>query len=317
LALPQLFAIVLPFAVFVAVAYGIQRLHTDNEVMVVYASGMTGWQVISPVLRTISYAVLLNLVLNLFVQPVAFRSMRETIYEVRSDLASAIIRPGEFVSPAVNLTIFARELKNGVMSDVFIHDGRDQEKPTTFFAKTGVFANVAARPSITLNNASRQTLSADGILEFLEFSSTSFELNGVIDPQGELFYKYSDRYISELFNPDPNNVWEMQHVKNLRAEGHYRMSSPLYNYTLGLLALVALLAGNFSKMGYGRRLITFGVVALLVRLLGFTLASAAESNEILNIAQYGLPIGVSGLCLWLLFRPKPAPPVAALELAAK
>ncbi|VAV88849.1 hypothetical protein MNBD_ALPHA06-521, partial [hydrothermal vent metagenome] len=41
LALPQLFAIVLPFAVFVAVAYGIQRLHTDNEVMVVYASGMT------------------------------------------------------------------------------------------------------------------------------------------------------------------------------------------------------------------------------------------------------------------------------------
>lgn len=304
LALPQLFSIILPFAVFVAVAHGIQRLHTDNEIVVVYAAGMTRLQVISPVLRMISYVVLLNLLLNLFVQPMAFRTMRETIYQVRSDLASAIIRPGEFVSPAINLTIFVRELRNGIMSDVFIFDGRDQEKPTTIFAKNGVFANVSDNPSITLNNASRQSLSADGVLEFLEFSSTSFELTGVIDPQGELLYKFSDRFVSELFNPDKNNYWEVQHTNDLLAEGHYRLASALYNYALGLLALLALLGGEFSKLGYSRRLIVFGTLALVVRLTGFTLTSAARDTALINWLQYAFPIGVSLICLWLLLSGK-------------
>ncbi|MBN4047873.1 LptF/LptG family permease, partial [Oceanicaulis sp. AH-315-P02] len=237
-------------------------------------------------------------------------SMRETIYEVRSDLASSIIKPGEFVSPANNLTIFAQDLQNGVMSDVFIYDARDPEKPITLFAKSGVFANVSNNPSITLNEASRQSLSKDGNLEFLDFSSTSFELDGVIDPQGDLLYKYSDRYISELFHPDLNDIWEVTNKKQLMAEGHYRLSSPLYNYALALLALVALLGGQFSKLGYARRLISFGVAALLVRLTGFTIASAAGDAVLFNILQYLLPIFVSLVCLWLLLSPKKTTPKA-------
>ncbi len=307
LSLPQLFAIVLPFAVFIAVAYSVHRLHHDNEIVVAYAAGMTGWQVISPILRAVSYAVLFNLVLNLFAQPMAFRSMRETIYEVKSDLASAIVRPGEFVSPAANLVIFARELKNGVMHDVFIHDGRNQEKPTTFLAKTGVFANQKNRPSITLNDASQQTFGTDGTVEFLDSSSMSFELSGVIEPQGDFLYKYSDRYIGELFHPNSADFWEMTHTKQLAAEGHYRLASPLYNYALCLLALLALLGSDFNKFGYGRRLIIFGVAALIIRLFGFALTSAAGDNSQLNSLQYALPILVSGISLWLLFRPKAVP----------
>ncbi len=312
LALPQLFAIILPFAIFIAIGYAIQQLQSDNEIMVAYAAGMTQWQILSPALRVISYAVLVNLLLNLFAQPMAFRSMRETIYQVRSDLATAIIRPGEFVSPAVNLTIFVREMNNGLMSDVFIHDGRDEENPMTFFAKSGAFANISEKPSITLNNASRQNLSEGGVLEFLQFSSTSFELNGVIEPQGELLYKYSDRYISELFNPDPLNFWEMQNADNLRAEGHYRLASPLYNYTLGLLALLALLGGEFNKLGYGRRLVMFGAVALVVRLVGFTITSAAQDMPGLNALQYIFPITVSLLCIGALLRNKRAVPETSL-----
>jgi len=307
LSLPQLFSIVLPFAVFVAVGYGIQRMHTDNEIVVMYAGGMTQWQVISPILRAVSFAVLINLVLNIYVQPIAFRSMREAIYDVRSDLATAIIRPGQFVSPATNLTLFAKELDNGVMRDVFIYDGRNQEKPTIFLAKSGVFANVKDHPSITLNIASQQSIANDGTLEFLNFSSMSFELAGVIEPQGDLLYKYSDRFVSELFHPNPVDLWEMTHVDDLAAEGHYRLSSPLYNYTLCLLALVALLSGDFNKLGYGRRLIIYGVLALVIRLMGFSLQAAAADTPALNPLQYALPIAVCFACIWKLFAHKPIP----------
>lgn len=306
LTLPQLLSVIMPFAVFVAVIYAVQRMHTDNEIVVFYAGGMSQWAVISPVLRAVSLVVILNLVLNLFVQPVTFRAMREAIYKVRSNIVSSIVRPGEFAHPAPNLTIFAREMDNGVLKDVFIQDSRNPEDTFTLLAASGVVSKNTDKPSITLRNARRQKLNSDGTLTFLAFSSTRFELNGVIKPQGELVYKFSDRYLSELFHPDMADFWQQQNAKALYAEGHYRLSSPLYNFTFALMALAALLAGDFSKLGYGRRLMVFGALALLTRLLGFTVQAAAESMAWANWVQYLLPIGVSAVCMWLLFKNKQA-----------
>lgn len=312
LTLPQLLSIIMPFAVFVSVTYAVQRMHTDNEIVMFYTGGMSQWAVISPVLRAVSIVVILNLALNLFVQPVTFRAMREAIFKVRSNIVSSIVRPGEFAHPAVNLTIFAKEMDNGVLKDVFIQDSRNPESPYTLLAASGVISKNTKQPSITLRNAKRQVLNKDGTLTYLTFSSTRFELSGAIKPQGELVYKFSDRYLSELFNPDMADFWQQQNVKSLYAEGNYRLASPLYNIAFALMALAALLAGDFSKLGYARRLIIFGGLALLVRLLGFAVQSAAGNAFWLNAVQYLLPVGVSATCLWLLFRKKQIPPQTAV-----
>ncbi len=299
LALPQLISIILPFALFISVGYAVQRLHTDNEFMVAFAGGMTRWAVIAPVMRIAVLAVLLNLVVNTWVQPTAYKAMRETIYKVRSDIASSIVRPGEFVTPALNLTIFARDVQNGVLSDVMIHDGRNHKKPLTYFAKSGVFMQVNQNPALSLTNVTRQSIGEDGALEILEFTRTTFELRGVIKPQGALLYKRSDRYLGELFHPDPTNYWDRENANALLAEGHYRLSAPLYNLAFALMALAALLGGDYSRMGYGRRLIVAGTLALLIRLTGFSLEAAATEIPALNPLQYALPLVVSAVCLWL------------------
>ena len=300
LALPQLLSIILPFAVFIAVAYAVQRLQTDNEVMVAYAGGMTRWAVIDPVVRLATLAALLNLGVGLWVQPVAYKVMRKAIYDVRSDLASALIHPGAFSTPALHLTFFVRDVNNGVLEDVMIHDGRNAQKPVTYFAKSGVFMDTGNNPALLLNNATRQNVTPQGTLEVLQFSRTSFELRGIIEPQGALFYKPSDRFLSELFHPDPANYWDQQNTGALKAEGHSRLSSPLYNIAMALLALAALLGGQYSRMGYTRRLLVAGTLALLIRLLGFSISSAAVDQPALNAVQYALPVFVCALCLWLI-----------------
>ncbi|PHS28729.1 MAG: LPS export ABC transporter permease LptF [Robiginitomaculum sp.] len=300
LALPQLVSIILPFALFIAVAYAVQRLHTDNEFMVAFAGGMTRWAVITPILRIAVLAVLVNLVVNTWAQPTAYKAMREIIYKVRTDLAASIIRPGEFVTPALNLTIFARDVQNGVLSDVMIHDGRDHKKPHTYFAKSGVFVETQQNPALSLTNVTRQSISGDGALEILEFSRTTFELRGVIEPQGALLYKRSDRYLGELFHPDPTNYWDRENTAALYAEGHARLSAPLYNIAFALLALVALLGGDYSRMGYGRRLMVAGSLALFVRLVGFSIEAASAEIPVLNLVQYALPVLLGSVSLWLV-----------------
>ncbi len=300
LALPQLLAIILPFAVFIAVAHAVSRLHSDNEVMVAFAGGMTRWAVIDPVLRLACLAALVNLAVGVWLQPYAYKAMRKTIHDVRSDLAAALIHPGAFTTPALNLTFFARDVKNGVLDDVMIHDGRNAQKPVTYFAKSGAFIDTGSNPALLLINATRQNVTADGTLEVLQFSRTSVELRGVIEPQGALFYKPSDRFLGELFHPDPANYWDQQNAGALKAEGHFRLSLPLYDIAFALMALAALLGGEYSRMGYTRRLLAAGALALLLRLLGFAISALAADRPTLNLVQYALPLSAAALSLWLI-----------------
>ena len=48
LALPELVSLILPVAVFVAAAIALNRMHTEHEIVVCFAGGMSRWEVISP-----------------------------------------------------------------------------------------------------------------------------------------------------------------------------------------------------------------------------------------------------------------------------
>src|SRR6218665_1305870 len=51
LATPQIISLLMPIALFIATASALNAAHRDNEVVVAQASGMSNWQVASPVLR--------------------------------------------------------------------------------------------------------------------------------------------------------------------------------------------------------------------------------------------------------------------------
>jgi lipopolysaccharide export system permease protein len=101
----------------------------------------------------------------------------------------------------------------------------------------------------------------------------------------------SDRYLDELFFPVAEDDWAIRFRDRLFAEGHYRLSAPLYAPALVLIALAAILGGQYSRTGYARRIALSAVAALLVRLLGFAVQSACTDNIWLNPLQYAVPLG--------------------------
>src|SRR3954470_25046603 len=87
LAMPQLINMVLPIAIFVAALVALNRLHTEQEIVVCFAGGMSRWRVISPALRLAMTVAFIMLLSNLFLQPPAQRLMRDELFKVRTDLA--------------------------------------------------------------------------------------------------------------------------------------------------------------------------------------------------------------------------------------
>ena len=303
LALPQLVALILPLGLVIAALYSLNRLLSDSELIVCSAAGMSKRALASPILKLAIGAMILNLVINLWVQPTSFRHMRERLYEVRGDLAVQLVRPGQFHTPAEGVTIYVREIgRGGQILDVFIEDARNSDRPVTYMAKAGVFKNIAGDPALVMYDGSIQTVEESRALSFLRFDATPFMLTAVVDEPTTFFYKLSDRYLDELFFYDPLSAWDWRHRDQLLAEGHYRLSAPLYNPALVLIALAALLGGEFSRSGYGRRIAIAGATALGVRLVGFAVQSACADDPMLNPLQYAVPISAGLIGAYIALR---------------
>src|SRR3954465_3766406 len=110
LAMPQLINMVLPIAIFVAALVALNRLHTEQEIVVCFAGGMSRWRVISPAIRLAVLAPLLSLIMSLWAAPWSSRAIRETFFDIKSDLASTLVRPGEFTEPGPGLTVYAQTI---------------------------------------------------------------------------------------------------------------------------------------------------------------------------------------------------------------
>lgn len=290
LAVPQIVALLLPIAVFIACAAALNRMMSESELTVAAAAGLSRRERLSPFLRVAVYATLINLGVNLFVQPAAYREMRQAIYEVRTDIAASVMRPGEFVSMGVDVTFYARALgEGGTMSEVFIEDGRGTTS-TAYSARQGQIVRAERGPVMLLRDGVVSQIDESGTLSSLTFDSYEFDLTAFVDPTDAFFFKESDRYLPELFSPSPGDVARARGRNNLLAEGHYRLSAPLYNLAFAMIALAAFLSGPPRRTGYAQAVAMAGACALLVRLIGFSVQAGAAGTPALNWLQYAIPL---------------------------
>jgi len=308
LTLPQMISLLFPIAVFLGVTITMSRLSSDSEMTVATAAGMSRLQRISPMLRLAIYATLVNLVVNLFIQPASFREMRKQLFDIRTDLAAGLMREGEFISLGNQVTLYAFDISDkNTLNDVFIEDSRG-ENPNTYAARRGQIAATERGPVMLLEDGVLTRPDAVGALSSLTFDLYEFDLTAFVDNTTSLFFKESDKFLPELLQPTPADIARSGHKQHLWAEGHYRLSAPLYNIAFALIAMTAFMSGEHQRMGYGRNLVIVGVSAILLRLVGLAVQAGAESNSNLNAVQYLLPLlGIAAAMIVILCPRRRAP----------
>lgn len=298
---PQIIALLLPLALFVAGVWSMNRIHKDSEIVVAQAAGMTRWQVASPILRLAVMCLVAHLTVNLWVQPMAQREMRSAVAEARADLAAALFRVGQFTNNGDRLTFYAREQVGGELRGVLISDMTDPQYPTDILARSAALVSVDGRPTLLLRDALSQQLDSNQQLSVLEFDQYMFDLTDFMKEDSELALKPSDRFLFELLFVDRKNYFEARDADSSLAEANARLSAPLLNIVMALLAIFAVLGGDFSRQGYSKRIAFAMAGALLILVVHIALQSGAASDPALNIALWLLPI-LTGITLgWIYF----------------
>ncbi|HUF55268.1 MAG TPA: LPS export ABC transporter permease LptF [Thermohalobaculum sp.] len=313
LLLPEVLSVVLPISAFAATLYAVNRLYTDSEVVVMFASGVSGLALLRPVLVFASGITLVCWLLTLWAIPTAQRESRDRLTEIRGDVAAAFLREGTFMSPTSGVTIYIRAIgRPGELTGVFVHDQREPERTVTYTSERAILLPADRSRRKGEADAGTRLVMLDGIaqiagpgrataLQVLRFERFAYDL-GAFEREGEArLRKPSELYLPRLLGIDAAGAEAAgRRLGKYRAEAHEALSAPLYALALPLLGAAFVVAMGFRRQGFAGRILAAVAAAVLLRLAGVAAKGMIDAAPAAAPLIYLPPLAAVAAAVWML-----------------
>jgi len=276
LIIPLLVMIIAPIAFMVAMAYVLNKLATDSELIVMNAAGMPPWHLFRPFLAVGMVVSLLVLAIAAYVSPRCLRELGQWINDIRADLVTRIVQPGRFVPlQSGALTLHIRErLPNGQLLGIFIDDQRDPKERVTFLAEQGDIRSNAGGTSGTFlllaDGSVQRQQTGDRDPNIVQFDKYAFDLSQLSSgTQTTQKYSSRERYLWELYGQKPDDPSLNDRPEQMRAELHDRIIGPLYPLVIAVLTFAYLGAPRTTRQGRTLSLMSAIAAVAILRGSGF------------------------------------------------
>ncbi len=301
LILPALLWVIVPISLFVSVVFVYNRLANDSELVVLKNAGISRFGIARPVLIFAFLATAFSYLIALYLMPASYREFKDLQSFIRDNYASLLLQEGVFATPTDGVTVYIRERSNdGVLRGILVDDSRDPQKAITMMAQEGALVQSDNGPRFLLVSGNRQEFNK----ETREFSILYFErysLELALFAQKDGFTRWREpreRYFHELFFP--KDTIEETQLQKLRAEGHHRLSWPLYNILLAMVGVIIFITGEFNRRGQGRRIIAGVVAAILLIIWSFGINWTVVRNASLVPLIHITTIGGAILLIYMI-----------------
>lgn len=268
LLLPSFIATLLPVGLFAAMLFTYHRLTADSEIIVMRAVGLGPSQLARAGLIVAGAVAAIAYVMTLLFMPLSYRQFKDMETDFRSDYSSILLREGAFNTVSDGVTVYIRSRESdGELRGIIVHDSRDPQRAVTLMAERGILAQAEEGPRVIMVNGNRQQVEHDsGKLSLLYFDRYSVDIGkpgAGVDAETR-WREPRERFIFELLFPGDSPM-DRQNYNRLIAEGHTRLTSPLYALVFAFIALAALLSGDYNRRGQGQRILIAVGAALLVQ----------------------------------------------------
>ncbi len=305
LALPNLMAIIAPFSLLIAAIHTLNRLNGDSELIVMTASGATVWRAARPLMLLALLVTLGVAFVNHLAMPWSLRLLREYIVQVRTDILTQVIQPGQFSSPESGLTFHIRERAlNGELLGLIVHDTRDKSQTQSYLAEHGII--VKRDPSnylvMTEGHIVRRS-NQDEPAQIVAFDKYAVDLDRFekkLTEDEDL--KPRERYLSELLHPEKDSHRFKTAPGKFRSELHERSSNPLYPIAFVLIAIAAVGQARSTRQNRIQQVTLAFVLAASLRMGGLAMNNIVTLNAHATPLLYALPLGAILVALLVVER---------------
>lgn len=301
LILPSILWVILPIALFISMLYAFHKLAAESELVIFWGAGIGLKELMKPVMIFTGGVMLLSYLVGLYLLPASYREFKDMQAFIRDNYASLLLQEGVFATPTKGLTVYIRERdEDGKLNGMLVQDSRDPNKTITYMAEMGELQQSSTGPRFLLLNGNRQEIDKhEGNLTLLDFERYALEFSlFATDIHNQRWREPQERYLLDLFNP--TDTAPGPQLMKLRAEGHHRLTWPLFSGMLALLALAPFMLGQFSRRGQGKKVAVTAVAAVGLVLIQLTLTGLTGKNNWFALLMYGTIFAGSGALYYLM-----------------
>jgi lipopolysaccharide export system permease protein len=306
LAIPYLVLVIAPIALVIAVAYVLNKLSTDSEIIVMNAAGMQPWRLFRPFLYVTIVVSTMVFVIAAYVAPDGLRRLKAWQREITADVLSNVLQTGKFVEIERNLTLRVRERQpGGLLVGVFIDDRRDPKERITIIAERGTVLKNDRGSFLILDDGNLQRFEQgrrDPVLVVFDRNAFDMSKIGSSATTQAVTYSIRERYLWDLLDPDPDDALYKQFPGQFRADLHDRLLAPLYPFAFMALTFAFLGAPRTTRQSRAVS-ITSAIVSLgVLRLIGFALTVLAATSVFAAPFQYAILFATLAFSAWVITR---------------
>ncbi len=304
---PEFLAIILPFATVAAILAVYNKLLNDSELTVIRASGVSQWSIAAPGIILALCVTAISFSLYLYITPLMYSDFKTQQFSYRNAFGSILLQERQFNTPSDRFTVYIRKREGaGEMRGIFAHDARNPEKPVTYLAERGTATQTNQGMRVIMFNGSQQLIDRKtGRLTLFYFDQYSLDLGFLSQTNEVRWIGPQERLLGSLLHPgDSTN--DRFYAKDLIAEAHRRLTSPLYVLAYAIIGLSALLIGDFNRRGQTIRILAAISVIVIFQLVGLGLFNLSRKTLAIVPLTYALPIGTIAVMAFFLFRERRA-----------
>ena len=300
LALPNMLAVIAPIALLIATIHTLNRLNGDSELIVLNAGGGHIGKILTPLLVLATIFSSLLLAANAYVMPWSQRTLYSYVTQVRTDMISQVLQPGQFSSAEKGLTFHIRNRTlKGELQGLVMSDSRDPSVHLTYIADRGNIIKQDDQSFLVMHvgHIIRRNPTKDGA-RIVTFEKYIIDLSKFGPKSGSKRLKPAALYLHELWTPDKESWTYKSYKGKMRAELHERLANPLYPIIFILIAVASLGQAQTTRQNRVRNVVSAFGLAAGTRLLGLASTNLAASNDWAVILIYAVPLLAGTIALF-------------------
>jgi len=271
LLIPVVALVIAPIALLIAVAYVLNKLATDSEIIVMHGAGMSPWVLFRGFLVATVLVSILVASISAYFAPLGLRVLHDWLTAVRADVVSNIVKPGRFTPLEAGVTFFIRERSpDGQLHGVLLDDQRNPDEGVTVLADVGEILQNDDGTFLILQKGDMQRHEvARRDPSLVVFERYAYDLSQFSGGPQTVRYSAHERYLWQLLFPAADDPLFREQPGRFRAELYDRLIAPLYPIAFMVLAYAYLGAPRTNRQSRAFSLLSAIGAAAALRGLGF------------------------------------------------
>lgn len=253
--IPLIISIIIPFVTFISVLFVYNKLISDNEIVVISASGYSPGQIARPGLMLAGILTLLHLILNVWIVPATQSKFYDTQWNLRYGLAHLKLQEAAFTEMSHGLVVYVDKVAGHNLKQVMLSDTRDTKSQIVIFAEEGQLVSTVRGLSIVMTNGSLNITGNGNINGTFDTFDMDLSLNEKKSGASSRVRRMSTHSLLKSLRGDIT----AKQRKSITAELYNRFLGPIMNLVLAALCLVVLLRSSLL-----RRRTSFAPVAAVI-----------------------------------------------------